>query len=129
MRSLRTAILWITGILLWTFALSIGLAWLDFGYLDVRTAVSMGLMLLPLLGIAAGILAWTRAQESAEEKDLAQKPPAGPAPEPGPAATHGKASVSRGELRLPAEDHKTASATSTSSITRKNAPIGKGDSK
>ncbi|HTL51052.1 MAG TPA: hypothetical protein VL860_00600 [Planctomycetota bacterium] len=121
MRSLRTAIFWITGILLWVFALSIGLAWIDFGYLDVRTVVTMGLMLLPLLGVAIGALIWTRAQEKNEEQNLTETK------EIELPRSHGKASAIRAAIRPPVADFK--QTTATSSASRNLEPVEKGDHK
>lgn len=73
MRSLRIAILWILGIILWVFGLTVGLGWLEFGYLDWKTIVTMGLILLPVLGVAIGTLVWTRVREVAEEAKLEKK--------------------------------------------------------
>lgn len=73
MRSLRIAILWIIGILLWVFGLTIGLAWFQFGFLDWKTIATMGVILVPVLGVAIGVLVWTHVHEAAEEAALKEK--------------------------------------------------------
>ena len=70
MKPFKVAVSWITGILIWTFMLSIALAWYDFGYLDMKTVAAMGIKLLPLLAVALGLLAWAVRQEKASRDSL-----------------------------------------------------------
>lgn len=69
MSSLKIAVLWITGILIWIFTLSVGLAWYKFGYLDVDTIRTMGLLLLPLVITAIAILIWADSKEPLKKKE------------------------------------------------------------
>ena len=50
MNTLKKGILWAAGCLAFVFALSIGLSWYTFGYLDTHTAALMAAMMFPLLG-------------------------------------------------------------------------------
>lgn len=63
MTPLQKGTVWILGCLLFVFALSIGLSWIGFGYLDLETVWKMGLMMLPILGAAAVVLLWTGREE------------------------------------------------------------------
>ena len=50
MNTLNKGILWAGGCLAFVFALSIGLSWYTFGYLDTHTVALMVAMMFPLLG-------------------------------------------------------------------------------
>jgi hypothetical protein len=66
MNSLQKATLWVVGCLVLVFALSVGLSWYQFGYLDWVTTAQMGLMLLPVLGAAAFVLLRAGKQANGE---------------------------------------------------------------
>jgi cytochrome c oxidase assembly factor CtaG len=66
MNSLQKATLWVVGCLVLVFALSIGLSWYQFGYLDWATTGQMALMLLPVLAAAAVVL---RREEKPQNSD------------------------------------------------------------
>lgn len=72
MTTLQKGILWMLGCLVFVFALSIGLGWYCFGYLDLGTAGAMGLMLCPVLGVAAWLVwkAGRRAEDNAPKAPL-----------------------------------------------------------
>ena len=63
MTPLQKGTIWIVGCLIFVFALSVGLSWFSFGYLDVATVWRMSLMLLPILGASAMVLMWTGREE------------------------------------------------------------------
>jgi hypothetical protein len=63
MTSLRKGIFVMVAILTFVFALSIGLSWYSFGYLDWSTVSTMGMMLMPVLAAATVIVLWTENPE------------------------------------------------------------------
>ena len=72
----RKAILLMSGMLVWVFALSAGLAWYQFGYLDWKTVGSMGLILMPLLVVAIGVLLFMDLRERSERTEEDRQPEA-----------------------------------------------------
>ena len=76
MTSLQKGTLWAMGCLVFVFALSIGLSWYFYGYLDGETVAKMGLMLLPVMGAAAILLQWAEAEEVRKENRPSPKKPA-----------------------------------------------------
>lgn len=63
MSSLQKGVLWVSGCLVLVFAMSIGLSWYTFEYLDAKTVLTMTLMLLPVLGAAAVVAVWGEGGE------------------------------------------------------------------
>lgn len=59
MSSLEKGVLWMVGILIFVFALCIGLSWYSFEYIDWKTVSTMGLMLLPVIGAASVVVLWS----------------------------------------------------------------------
>jgi hypothetical protein len=64
MTTLKKGLLWVAGCLTLVFALSIGLSWYSFGYLDTQTIAWMALMLVPILGA----IAWVALGESQRDR-------------------------------------------------------------
>ena len=64
MNTLKKGILWAVGCLTLVFALSIGLSWYTFGYLDSHTVTLMAAMMFPLL---AGVV-WVAFSESQRDR-------------------------------------------------------------
>lgn len=67
MSTLQKGILWMTGCLVFVFALSIGLSWYSYGELDLGVVAQMGMMLLPVLGAATAIMLWTERKPAPTE--------------------------------------------------------------
>ncbi|MBI2899640.1 MAG: hypothetical protein HYY17_05605 [Planctomycetes bacterium] len=63
MTPLQKGSIWIVGCLIFVFALSIGLSWYSFGYLDLSTVWKMGLVLLPIQGAATMVVVWAGRDE------------------------------------------------------------------
>ncbi len=70
MTTLQKGVLWVTGCLILVFAMSIGLSWYTFEYLDSGTVLTMTLMLLPVLGAAAVVAVWSEAEAPAATKGM-----------------------------------------------------------
>ncbi len=64
MNTLHKGILWASGCLTFVFALSIGLSWYTFGFLDTHTVALMAVMMFPLLG---GVV-WVASGESQRDR-------------------------------------------------------------
>lgn len=73
MSTLQKGILWMTGCLVFVFALSIGLSWYSYGELDLGVVAQMGMMLLPVLGAACAIILWTERAPAQVEKGEAPR--------------------------------------------------------
>lgn len=73
MKTLSKGVLWMTGCLVLTFAISIGLSRYFYGYFDRGTLVIMGAMLLPVLGAAAFILLWTEGRRGTPPRPSIQR--------------------------------------------------------
>lgn len=58
MKGYKVTAIWMTGLLIGIFALSIGLSWYNFGYLDMDTVYKMGLLLMPIVGATLVVLVW-----------------------------------------------------------------------
>ena len=84
MKPLQKSVLIVAGIFVWMFALSAGLAWYQFGYLDEETVIIMGGLLLPVLGAALLVLAWASSREALKRaRTLAAKAQKSVAGKPG----------------------------------------------
>ena len=59
MNTLQKGTILIAGIVVFVFALSIGLSWYSFGFMDWSTVSLMVLILLPILGAATAVFAWS----------------------------------------------------------------------
>lgn len=78
MKPLQKGILWAAGCVLLVFGLSLTLARLSFGYVDLNTVRPMILMLLPLLGAAAVAVVWlghAPRRRATEQSPLRQAQP------------------------------------------------------
>lgn len=74
MSPIQKGLIWIAAILVAIFALSIGLSWYTFGYLDSKTVGSMALLLLPILGSACVAFVWTANVETSKAAPHAANP-------------------------------------------------------
>ncbi|MBI2923785.1 MAG: hypothetical protein HYY18_22235 [Planctomycetes bacterium] len=82
MSPIQKGIIWMACIIVAIFAISIGLSWYSFGYLDWSTVGSMGLLLLPILGAASVAFVWTARVETSRSPREVAAPAATPVESP-----------------------------------------------
>ena len=73
MTGLQKGTLWAVGCIGWVFVLSIALSRITFGYFDWRTIGIMGVMLVPVLSVAAVLMVW-KNEPRPEEPSLDRVP-------------------------------------------------------